>query len=86
MRKRRLVPIAWSAFLFGAAAVFAQDAPSQPTTPPPQLSAGRDGFSWNSSDGAFVLKLRGYIQFDGRFFDGAAGSETFLMRRVRPIL
>ena len=86
MRKRRLGPIAWSAFLFGAAAVFAQDAPSQSTTPPPQLTAGRDGFSWKSSDGAFVLKLRGYVQFDGRFFDGAAGSETFLMRRVRPIL
>ncbi|MGD0652144.1 MAG: porin [Verrucomicrobiia bacterium] len=55
----------------------------------PILKAGQDGFSLQSSDGNFVLKLRGYAQADGRFYlDDSAknGADTFLMRKVRPIL
>ena len=52
-----------------------------------QFSAGREGFSWKSADGDFVLRLRGYVQLDGRFFseETPAGTDTFLLRRVRPI-
>jgi phosphate-selective porin OprO/OprP len=34
----------------------------------PVVKAGRDGFAISSADKAFQLKLRGYIQGDGRFF------------------
>ena len=52
-----------------------------------QFTAGREGFSWKSADGDFLLRLRGYVQLDGRFFSGGTptGTDTFLMRRVRPI-
>jgi phosphate-selective porin OprO/OprP len=52
-------------------------------------ASARDGFSLRSADGAFVLRLRGYVQFDGRFFqddEQRPGVDTFLLRRVRPIL
>jgi phosphate-selective porin OprO and OprP len=54
----------------------------------PRLTAGQDGFSFSSADTNFVLKLRGYVQADGRFFvnDNIPVNDTFLMRRVRPIL
>ena len=56
----------------------------------PVLSAGASGFSLRSADTNFVLKLRGYLQADSRWFlnDHAAGTanDTFLLRRVRPIL
>lgn len=50
--------------------------------------AGRDGFSLRSADGAYVLRLRGYAHFDGRFFlddEERPGTDTFLLRRIRPI-
>jgi phosphate-selective porin OprO and OprP len=55
-----------------------------------QEPAGKttDGFSIKSADNAFVLKLRGYVQFDGRFFSDdrqKPGIDTFTLRRVRPI-
>jgi phosphate-selective porin OprO/OprP len=52
-------------------------------------ASGKDGFSLKSNDGAFVLKLRGYAQLDGRFFqddEARPGVDTFLLRRVRPIV
>lgn len=52
------------------------------------VTSGRDGFSLRSADGAYQLKIRGYVQFDGRFFqedDERPVSDTFLLRRVRPI-
>ena len=55
----------------------------------PILVAGQDGFALKSADGNFVLRLRGYAQADARFYlDDSAknGTDTFLMRRVRPIL
>lgn len=59
--------------------------------PQPTITAGSDGFSLRSADSAWVLRLRGYTQFDGRFFTSAPdnlppGSDTFFFRRIRPIL
>ncbi len=54
----------------------------------PVVTAGKDGFSLKSPDGAFQLKLRGLVQLDGRFFRGdeqRPATDTFLLRRVRPI-
>jgi phosphate-selective porin OprO/OprP len=54
----------------------------------PIVTAGKDGFSLRSADGSWVLRLRGYIQFDGRFIDNegsSPGTDTFVLRRVRPI-
>ncbi len=54
------------------------------------VSAGANGFSLRSADTNFVMKIRGYIQADARFFpdDHAAGTsnDTLLLRRVRPII
>jgi phosphate-selective porin OprO/OprP len=53
-----------------------------------QAVAGKDGFSLRSADGNFVLKVRGYMQLDGRFWvndEKRPQTETFLLRRVRPI-
>ena len=52
------------------------------------VGAGKDGFFLKSADGDYQLKLRGYIQADGRFFAGgrnSTGIDQFLLRRVRPI-
>jgi phosphate-selective porin OprO and OprP len=53
----------------------------------PKLSAGKQGFAMRSADSTFQLKLRGYIQTDGRFFGGDQRpvTNTLLLRRVRPI-
>ena len=53
------------------------------------VSVGKDGFALRSPDGAFVLRLRGYVQTDGRAFSGDSdrpATNTFLLRRARPIL
>jgi phosphate-selective porin OprO/OprP len=70
----------------------AMPAAQEPAAAPPatQAGAGADGFVIASEDGDFRLQLRGYVQFDGRFYPGTAddagGTDTFLLRRVRPIL
>jgi phosphate-selective porin OprO/OprP len=74
-----------------AGAAFAQETPTPTPTPtatpaPPRVTAGKDGFALQSADGSFVLRLGGYVQADGRFFDGGAAPDTFVMRRVRPIV
>jgi len=53
----------------------------------PRLTAGPEGFSFSSADTNFVLKLRGYVQADARFYldDHIPANDTFLLRRVRPI-
>jgi len=52
------------------------------------VSAGASGFQIRSADTNFVLKVRGYAQADSRWYanDGLAVNDTFLMRRVRPII
>jgi len=56
--------------------------------PSPIVGAGADGFYLRSPDKAFELKLRGYTQFDGRYFSEEQGPyvDTWLFRRLRPIL
>jgi phosphate-selective porin OprO/OprP len=51
------------------------------------ISAGKGGFLLTSPDGDFVLRIRGYMQADGRFFFDQSSSaiDTFVLRRVRPI-
>ena len=87
----RSVPLFLAAALLTAAPGRAQDPAPSPTPAPakPAASAGADGFTLQSADGEFRLQLRGYVHFDGRFFmgdDGSLATDTFLLRRVRPIL
>jgi phosphate-selective porin OprO/OprP len=54
----------------------------------PVFTAGREGFALKSADGAFQLKLRGYLHADSRWFldEGDVNlDDTFLLRRARPI-
>lgn len=65
-----------------------QEAAAEKAKTTPVVTVGKDGFSLKSADGAHVLKLRGYVQMDGRFIvDGRrpAAANTFLLRRARPI-
>lgn len=61
-----------------------------PAPPKPAWMAGyKNGFTLQSETGDFVLKLTGYAQADGRFAigdDANLVTNTFLMRRVRPIV
>jgi len=55
----------------------------------PTFTAGKDGFSLKAADDSFRLRIGGYVQADGRFFADdkeRATTDTFLLRRVRPIL
>ena len=52
----------------------------------PVVSIGSGGFTFQSADTNFVLKIRGGVQADGRFYLGdTSANDTFLLRRVRPI-
>jgi phosphate-selective porin OprO and OprP len=49
----------------------------------------KDGFSLKSADGKYVLRFRGYVQSDARFFPGGealTNVDNLLIRRARPIL
>ena len=49
----------------------------------------KDGFSIKSADGKYSLRLRGYVQSDGRFFPSSEAIPTvdnLLIRRARPII
>lgn len=49
------------------------------------VNAGPDGFSLNSKDGKFKLRVRALLQSDGRFFSGGkrtAGIDTYSIRRA----
>lgn len=54
------------------------------------VSIGAGGLQVRSADTNFVFKLRGYVQADARFYPDNASTgvrnDTFLMRRVRPII
>lgn len=52
------------------------------------LAGWKDGFYLESPDGSYKLKLRGYMQGQGRFpfgKDTDATNSSFFLRRVRPI-
>ncbi len=54
-----------------------------------QAVASRDGFEVKSADNAFRLKLRGYLQVDGRFFlddEELPATDSWVIRRARPVL
>ena len=54
----------------------------------PVLEVGRDGFLLRSRDRDFELRIRGYIQFDSRWFVAdhpSTTTNTFDIRRARPI-
>lgn len=49
----------------------------------------KDGFSLKSADGKYVIRFRGYLQSDGRFFPSSEGVpvvDNLLIRRARPII
>jgi phosphate-selective porin OprO/OprP len=54
----------------------------------PLVGAGSDGFYLRSSDRAFDIRLRGYMQLDGRYFteNDERFDDTFVFRRVRPFV
>ena len=49
------------------------------------VAYGKDGVVIKSQDGKFQFRFRPVVQADGRFFV-KSGSNTFLLRRVRPVL
>jgi phosphate-selective porin OprO/OprP len=55
----------------------------------PTVAAGRDGFQFQSADGNFLLRLRGYFQADGLWVANE-GSEvatsSLFIRRARPVI
>jgi phosphate-selective porin OprO/OprP len=66
-----------------------QEAAAEKAKAAPQSVLGGNGFSIQSGDGQFRFRLRGYLQSDGRFYaddNQARGVDSFLLRRVRPIL
>lgn len=55
----------------------------------PLVALGDKGLAVTTPDGNFEMKLRGYVQFDGRYYlaDNADDdTDTYLFRRVRPII
>ena len=80
--------------VFGVAGVWSLVGLTEPATlsgqeSSPTATAGPAGFSIGSSDGSFQLRLKGYIQADGRFFPRVPanlGTSTFLLRRARPVM
>lgn len=66
-----------------------QEAATTAAAEAPVVKAGPKGFSFQSKDGANVIKLRGLVQVDDRYFlddTTAASASTVGVRRVRPII
>lgn len=82
---------AWSLALALGSAASAQDAPKAAAEPRPAVvkASEKDGFVIESADGNYRIRLTGYAQLDGRFYtgdDASLATDTFLLRRVRPVL
>jgi phosphate-selective porin OprO/OprP len=56
--------------------------------PPPGVAVAyaKDGVSIRSADGKFSFRLRPVVQADARFFFVDNATNTFLLRRVRPVI
>ncbi|NRD65202.1 outer membrane beta-barrel protein [Corallococcus exiguus] len=81
--------LAATGLLLAAPRVHAQAAEPPKAAEPPVINVSEEGFTLSSADKAFVLKLRGQLQGDGRFYFAdidRTGTNTFLVRRMRPIL
>ena len=63
-----------------------QQAAEKKAKEPPTLSFGPEGFIFKSADNAFALRLHGLIQVDGRFYLNDTANDTFLLRKIRPII
>jgi phosphate-selective porin OprO/OprP len=64
-------------------------AASAPRPPGATFQADENGFSITSPDKQYQVRFKGLLQLDGRrFFDDQtlANSDTFVLRRIRPIL
>lgn len=87
MRGTRMAWTGLAALLTLASSLGAEE---KPVAAPVQAKAGADGFSVQSEDGAWKLRLGGYAQLDGRFYPGDSdarlGTDTFVLRRARPIV
>lgn len=65
----------------------AQQSTAQNPAPSSTVQAGASGFTFQSADGNFMLRVRGLLQVDGRLFDSDSsqpGDDEWLLRRVRP--
>ncbi len=76
--------------VLGRKGEIAEEAAAEKAKTAVSVSAGASGFQIRSADTNFVLKIRGYLQADSRWFiddEGASATsnDTFLLRRVRPI-
>jgi phosphate-selective porin OprO/OprP len=93
-RSRPLQPILIGLWLWCAGAAWAEEPGAKPEAPAASSSAtvvraSPEGFSIASEDKSFLLKLRGYVQADGRYFTSDTdrpGNTTFVLRRARPLL
>jgi phosphate-selective porin OprO/OprP len=77
------------AFALAAPARADERAPEEPKESGVKVSASKDGFVIQSEDGAYRLKVTGYAQGDARLFvsdDDKLATNTFVLRRVRPIV
>jgi phosphate-selective porin OprO and OprP len=66
-----------------------QEAATEKSKTAPAVSIGAQGFSFRSNDTNFVLRIRGLLQADSRFYIDDGGNnrnDTFLLRRARPII
>ncbi len=67
-----------------------QEASAETAKTTPVITAGTNGFGFQSADGNFIIGLHGVLQLDSRtFIDNnpmSSGNDTFLLRRARPIL
>jgi phosphate-selective porin OprO and OprP len=66
-----------------------RDAAEQPAKETPKLSVGENGFAFGSTNGDFLVQLKGILQVDTRtFFNdrGTVGNDGILLRRARPTL
>ncbi|GMU06129.1 OprO/OprP family phosphate-selective porin [Corallococcus caeni] len=75
--------------LLAASPVRAQATEPEKPLEPPTVQLSEEGYTLSSADKAFVLKIRGQLQGDGRFYvadSDRSGTNTFLIRRLRPFL
>jgi phosphate-selective porin OprO/OprP len=71
-----------------ARADLAEKKEAPPTSPGPVVGVDGKGFAFTSADGAFALKLKGLVAFDGRKYLGdatAVDGDAFLVRKLRPV-
>ena len=65
----------------------AEEAATEKAKTTPLVTMGSGGLSVSSADSNFVMRVRGGLQADGRFFVGdSVANDSFYLRRVRPIL